>query len=246
MTDRTADSRLVGIREDRAALDDAHEAESAVAMGGLERFVDQWRAPVDDLGNEGDVGDAERDGQGVQGAEDRPEGMGIGLHPHWAGGRGLGLGQAIDGVVEHHHRHVHVVTDGMDPVGGTDGEAVAVAGGDPHVQLRAAGLDAAGHRQGASMKAVEAEGAHVVGQPAGAADTGHRHRQFRDHLFVAQELVHRGEDAVVAAAGTPTRLPARVITDGEISLEDLVRPVRLESKHQLFPSNAARCFSRTR
>ena len=76
------------------------------------------------------------------------------------------LGQAVDAVVEYQQGDVHVVAHGMDPVSCSDREAVAVPGRDPDIQVRAARLDAAGHRQRTAVQAMETVGIHVVGQAA--------------------------------------------------------------------------------
>ena len=126
--------------------------------------------PIDGLGHEGAVGESERGHGGVEGWQHRATGVGVGGEPHPRGGRGLLFCEAVDGVVEHHHGHVHVVADGMDPVASADGAAVAVARGDEHVQVWTAGLDSTGGRQGPSVQAVETIRAHVVGEATGAAD----------------------------------------------------------------------------
>jgi len=152
------------VRVGRAALQDAHEAQALVLPRGAEHVVEHDRVPVHDLRHEGHVGHAQGGGQGVERRQPRPAGVGVRLQTRGAGGRGLLLGQAVDVVVEQHRDHVHVVADGVDPVAGADAEAVTVTGGQPHIQVGPAGLDAHGHREGATELAGVA-GGRPQGQP---------------------------------------------------------------------------------
>ncbi len=137
----------------------------------------------------------------------------IALEPMRRGRRGLHLGQAVDLVVVQHHGHVHVVAHGMNPVGGADAAAVAVAGIDEDVEVGPRQLDALGDRQRPAVDAVETVGLHVVREAARAADAGHEHGLLRPQILVAAQPLHRGEDRVVAAAGAPARHAALVVLE---------------------------------
>ena len=118
--------------------------------------IKMLRTPVHRLRDKGDVGYPEGGHDRVEGIESDTAGMGVGLGPLLGGGRGLVFGQTVDFVVQQQQGDVHVVTDGMDPVGGADGTAVPVTGDDDDVQVRAAELDPAGYRNRATVQPVHA------------------------------------------------------------------------------------------
>src|SRR5207247_4683868 len=53
---------------------------------------------------------------------------------------------------------------------------------------------------------VEAEGVHVVREPAGAADPRDHHELLLGDAQLREDGLHRGEDRVIAAAGAPPDL----------------------------------------
>jgi len=224
----------VAFREDRTALNDTYEAGAAVLVSRLDRLVEQRRVPVHDLGHEGDIGHSQGDGERVERWQGRPFWVGVGRGLRRRRGRCLLLGQPVDAVVKDQDHHIHVVAHGMEPVAGADGEAVAIPGSYPHVQVRAAGLDAVGQRQRPTVQAVEAVGADIVGQAAGAADAGDGNGLFRRHLGIAQDAMHGIEYREIAATRAPARLASRIIAQCEITVEDLYRPVSFQSKHWVF------------
>src|SRR5204862_317516 len=71
-------------------------------------------------------------------------------------------------------------------------------------------------RRRAAGDAVDAVGAHVVGEPARAADPGHEDDLLGRGPELGQELLDRGEDRVVAAAGAPPGL----LVGGEVALRE--------------------------
>jgi hypothetical protein len=99
----------------------------------------------------------------------------------------------------------------MDPVGGADAAAVAVAGHHEDVEVGSPHLDPFGDRQRPAVQAMKTIGVHVVGKAARAADSRNEDRLFRRQLFVATEALHGGEDCVVAAAGAPAWLDIALI-----------------------------------
>src|SRR5215472_8140285 len=129
------------------------------------------RIPVDGLGDEGRVGYPEGDAKRIQWRQHGAAGMGVGLFAGARRWRSLVFRQPVDVVVEQQNRDVHVVPDGVNPVRGTDGAAIAVAGDHEDVEIGAASADSARHGKGASVEAVEAVGAHVMWEAAGATDT---------------------------------------------------------------------------
>ena len=64
--------------------------------------------------------------QGIHGRQPASLGLCVALYALGGGRRGLHLRQTVDVVVQEKGRDVHVVPDGMNPVSGTDGNAVPV------------------------------------------------------------------------------------------------------------------------
>jgi hypothetical protein len=112
--------------------------------------------------------------------------------------------------------HIHVVTDGMNPVRGADAAAIAVASADENVEVWSCHLDAFGDGKCTAMNAVEPVNIHIMGKPAGAADAGDEHRVFGSQLVITTQPLHRGEDSVVAAPGTPPGKTALIVVEGVV------------------------------
>ena len=241
---RVLDVRLEHLRQPfRAALQDAHEREAAMPVGGAQDVVERFGNPIDRLRHERDVLHPERHLQRLQRLQITAVRGGVAARADRRGRRGLLLGQAVDLVVMQHDREVHVVANGVNPVRRADAAAIAVAGIDEHRQIGPGHADALGDRQGAAVQAVQPVGAHVVRQAAGAADAGDEHGLFRAQVFVAAQPLHRGQDGVVATARAPARHPALVI---------LQRVVLIVQAQQAFGGVAHGCspvaaasFSRT-
>ena len=104
---------------------------------------------------------------------------GLGLLADLGRRRILALGQPVDPVVEQQHLEPHVAAQHVDEVVAADGQRVAVARGDPHVEVRPRDLQPRGDRRRAPVDGVEAVGVHVVREAAGAADAGDDHRSSR-------------------------------------------------------------------
>src|SRR5438270_12496692 len=82
------------------------------------------------------------------------------------------------------------------------------------------------------MKPVETVRVHVMGETAGAADTGDHHRLFRRQLLVARQSLYGAENGVIAATGTPTRFGAFVIFERALAGRRRHVPILLETYHQ--------------
>ena len=65
----------------RTPVQDADQAESLVIVSRPDDGVKQDGIPIDHLGDEGDVGDSERNCQRIVRRHDSPRGMGVGLQP---------------------------------------------------------------------------------------------------------------------------------------------------------------------
>ena len=175
--DRTLGARgLVGrkggmglVVEDHAVLQYFHDRHAAVQRGGHHALLGEVDLHVDRAGEEGALG-ADDQLAGVERLLDGAVGRRLGDLAQLRGGRVLSLGQAVDLVVEEDDVQIDVAADGVDEVVAADGQRVAVACRDPHVEPRIGHLDARGHGIGAAVDRVEAEGLHVVDEARRTAD----------------------------------------------------------------------------
>src|ERR1019366_7613254 len=92
----------------------------------------------------------------------------------------------------------HIAAGGVNEVVAPDGEQVAIARVDHHLQLRVGEFESRGEGDGASVGGVEAVEIGVPGDTAGAADAGDDCHLIQVELGTFQragEAVHRGADA---------------------------------------------------
>ena len=113
------------------------------------------------------------------------------------------FGQAVDAVVEEDDVDVNVTADGVQYVVAANGEAVAVAGDDPDLQVWIGDLQAGGQSGRSTVDAVDAVGVHIVGKSAGAANAGDEDHILFKRILVCQNTLQLGQDGVIAAAGAP-------------------------------------------
>src|SRR6266852_6240001 len=146
---------------------------------------------------------ANRERNGIEWAIGRAVRSGLGYFVKFGRGGILALGQSINTVVEKQNFDADVAAQHVDGVITADGQGVAVAGDQPDFQFRAVDLDARGHGRRAAVNGVKAEGVHVIRKTAGAADAGDDDEIFATHAKLRENGLHRGENGVVAAAGTP-------------------------------------------
>ena len=123
-----------------------------------------------------------------------------------AGGGGLPLGQAINLVVEQQNLHVHIAAQHMHQMVATDGQPIAVAGYQPHIQIRIGQFDAGCNGWRPSVDRVEAITLDVIGEPAGAADPADKASVGRITPQLRQGALHRLQDGIVPATRAPTNL----------------------------------------
>ncbi len=160
---------------------------------------------VDGAGDEAGLG-AEGERDGVERVVERSLGAGLGDLALLGGGGVLALGEAVDPVVEQQDLQVDVAAQGVDEVVAADAQGVAVAGDDPHGQVRAGDGEAGGDGRGAAVDGVHAVGVHVVREARRAADAGDEDDVLAAQAELGQEALDGGEDRVVAAAGAPADL----------------------------------------
>ena len=112
----------------------------------------------------------------------------LALEADRAGRGGLFLGQAVHVVIHHHVGEVHVFAGAMVEVIAADGEGIAVAAEDKHIQILPRERDAGGKGQRAAVDIVRAVGLHKIREPATAADTGHGGKFLVMQAAVLDEL----------------------------------------------------------
>src|SRR6202041_1191394 len=112
-------------------------------------------------------------------------------------------GQAINLIVEHQNFQADVAAQHVNGVIAADGKRIAIASGDPDVEVRADEFHAGGDRRSAAVNGVEAENVHVIRETAGAADAGDENQFFLGDFQVGENHLHGGKDGGVAAARTP-------------------------------------------
>ncbi len=115
----------------------------------------------------------------------------------------MALGETVDAVVEQENFDADVASEHVDGVIAADGKSVTVTGGDPDFEIGADGFDARGDRGRTAVNGMEAEGVHVIGEAAGAANAGHDHEIFALDAELGEHGLYGGENGIVAAAGTP-------------------------------------------
>src|ERR1700724_2918655 len=147
--------------EDVAVLVDLDEGGAAVPRGAAQGLLQMLLEDVDAARDEGRAG-AQGQRQGIERHVDRAEGGGLGALARLAGRRVLALGEAVDPVVEHQDLHPDVAAQDVDQVVAADRHRVAVAGSDPHLELRARQLEARRHGGGAAGGRGEGERALLV------------------------------------------------------------------------------------
>ena len=123
-----------------------------------------------------------------------------------ARGRVLALREPVDLVVEEQDRDVHVAPQRVDEVVAADRERVAVAGHHPHREVGTRRCQPGGDRGRPTVDGVQPVRLHVVREAGGAADAGYEDDALARHAELGHELLHRGEDRVVAAARAPADL----------------------------------------
>ena len=190
--------------------------------GALERLLHVADAAVHGAGH---IGGARREGEdaGAERPVGRAHGCGLGHLAQLARGRVLPLGQAVDPVVEEQDGDVDVATQHVQQVIAPDAEPVTVARDHEHLQLGPSQLEAGGQGGSATVDGVEAVGVHVVRETARAADSRDEHDVLLGDPQIGHGLLHRAQDGVVPAAGTP----AHVL----VGLEILLRVLRGGARH---------------
>jgi hypothetical protein len=96
-----------------------------------------------------------------------------------AGGGVLSLGEAVNLVVEQQDLAIEVTAQHMHRMVAADRERIAIAGDDPHVQLRVGELHPGRDRGRAAVDGVEAIALDIIRKARGAADARDEHGVLR-------------------------------------------------------------------
>ena len=187
-----------------------------MGVGAAERLHHVLAVHVVGPGHEAGLG-AQRQAERVEGVLERAERRRLGDLGHLRRRRVLALGETVDLVVEQQDGDVDVASQGVDQVVAADGEGVAVAGDDPHVEVRAGGGQAGGDGRGPAVDGVHPVGVHVVREPGGAPDARQEHGGLPAHAELGHQHLDGGQDRVVTAPGAPPDLLVRgpVLAGGE-------------------------------
>ena len=127
----------------------------------------------------------------------------LGAFVKFRSGRVLSLRQTVDAVIEEQNFDANVTAQHVNGMVAADGQRVAIARGYPNFQFRVGDFDSGGYRRCATMDRVEPVGVHVVREAAGATDARDHHEILPANAKLRKDGLHRREDGVIAAAGTP-------------------------------------------
>lgn len=76
----------------------------------------------------------------------------------------MSFGKSVDLVIDEHHIDVHIAPDHVDKVIVTNRHTIAVAGYEPHTEIRVCHLYTCGNRSTSSVDSVHAIGIHIIGE----------------------------------------------------------------------------------
>ena len=201
------------IVEHGAILIDLDEACPLVGARALQHGQQLLLRHVDDARHEPAAG-AEREAGRVRRLLHRAERRRRRARALPARRRILAFCQPVNLVVEQEHLAIEVPPQEMRHVVAADGQPVAVAGDDPHVEVRIGELDARRHRWRPAVDRVVAIGFNVIGEAAGAADARDEHRVLRLGLNLRERALNGLDDRIIAAARAPAHFLGGSVVGG--------------------------------
>ncbi len=137
---------------------------------------------------------------------DCARGVGLALESDRRRGRGLLLRQSINEVVHDEISHVDVLARSVIEMVAADGETVAVAAEQKHMEIGPGEADAGRERHGAAVDEVRAVAVNEIRKARRTTDACESHDLFVLEITFLQDFVERGEDRKISAAGTPRRV----------------------------------------
>src|SRR5580658_6170161 len=188
--------------EDVAVLENLDEGGAAMSVGPFDHIAKVLDLNVHRTGDEGGM-DAEGDGDRIEGEINGADRSRLGDLADFGGRRILPFGQAVDTVVEEQEFEIDVAAEHMHQMVAADGEAIAVTGNDPYVEVGARDLQPGGEGRCAAVNRMEAVGVHVIGEAAGAADTRDKDNIFARHAEFRHHALDLGQNRVITASGAP-------------------------------------------
>src|SRR4029077_5303527 len=114
--------------------------------------------------------------------------------------------QAIDEVVHDEIGHVNVLARAVIEMIAADGEPVAVAAEQKHMEVGPGEANAGCERNGATVNVVDAVAVDEIGKARGATDPGEGDDLLVFELALLEHFVERSEHCEIAAARTPCRV----------------------------------------
>ena len=130
------------------------------------------------------------------------------------GRRILPLGETVDFIVEQQELDIDIAPEKVQQVIAADRQRIAVAGDDPHVEIRIGKLRPGRDRRRAAVNGMKTVGRHVIRKTRRASDSGDEDHLLPGQLKIGQHLLHRFYDGVIAAAGAPPYLLVRGVIGG--------------------------------
>jgi hypothetical protein len=134
---------------------------------------------------------------------DRAGGIGLALESDGRRRRGLLLGQAVDEVVHDEISHVDVFAPAVIDMIASDGESIAVAAEQKHMQIGPGEADARRQRDGAAMNVVRAVAVDEIRKTRRTTDACEGNDLFMFDVAFLKHLIERGQHSEISAAGTP-------------------------------------------
>ena len=134
------------------------------------------------------------------------------------GSRGiLPLCETVDLVIEQQDIQVKITAQNVQQMIAADREAVAVAGDDPHLQVRIGHLQTGSDGRRPAMDRVHPISFHVIGKTRGATNTGNDGHLVFIQAKLGKDVLNLFEDGVISAAGAP----AHFLVGGEVLRSEL-------------------------
>jgi hypothetical protein len=118
----------------------------------------------------------------------------------------LFLRQAVNEVVHDEISHVDVFATAVIDMIAPDGEPIAVAAEQKHMQIGPSEADARREWDGAAMNVMRAVAIDEIRKARRTTDACESHDLFVLDVAFLEDLVKRGEHSEIAATGTPGRV----------------------------------------
>jgi hypothetical protein len=173
-----------------------------VLLGRLQDFTQVRGIAVQGAGHKAGVA-TQGKGEGIKGMIKAAQGAGLGVFALLAGRGILTFGEAVNFIIEKQYVDVYIAPEQVGQVITPYAQAIAIAGDHPYTQVWIGHFQPGSHGRRPSVDAVHAVGVHVVGKAGTTTDARDENDVFPGDAQLGEHLLHLGEDAIVATAGTP-------------------------------------------